>query len=94
MTSTRHIATISQSVNLLEQLQYPTGLFVAAAKNVKTGYDRVWLRDNGYITLGFESLNKYDVVIKAHQALLDILKKHEQGIDEMIAQPHPKDTSR
>ncbi|MEM2916041.1 MAG: glycoside hydrolase family 15 protein [Candidatus Woesearchaeota archaeon] len=81
---------IAHSVMLLQQLQYPSGLFAAAAQTVKTGYNRAWLRDNVYATLGLEAIGNYDAVVKTYKALLEILKKHEYKIDWMIKEPMPK----
>lgn len=84
---------VNKSLKLLSELQYPSGLF-AAAKSTKTGYDKAWIRDNIYATLGFEAGQKIDVVIKTLRALLDVLKKHEYKIDWMIKEPHPKHAYR
>lgn len=78
------------SMRLLEGLRYPSGLFAAAAQNVATGYNRVWLRDNVYAALGFEATGRIKDVIKTYHSLLDIFKKHEYKIDWMIRQPLPK----
>ncbi len=67
----------------LANLRYPTGLFAASSKNVATGYNKAWLRDNIYCALGFESTDK-EGVIKTYQALLDIFLKHEYKIDFAI----------
>ncbi|MBI4146875.1 glycoside hydrolase family 15 [Candidatus Woesearchaeota archaeon] len=74
-------------------IQYPNGLF-AAANSQKTGYHRVWIRDNIYTLLGHEAIGSWQVAEKTIHALLDILKKHEYKIDWMIKQPHPKDKWR
>ncbi len=71
------------STQILEQLQHPTGLFSAAKKEVSTGYDKAWIRDNIYMALGIEALNPSEAV-KTYHALLDILKKHEYKIDWAI----------
>ncbi len=63
-------------------LKYPNGLF-AAAPNRRTGYHRVWIRDNIYATLGLPDKEAEKTVF----ALLDILKKHSYKIDWMIKQP-------
>jgi GH15 family glucan-1,4-alpha-glucosidase len=81
---------ITHSVKLLQQLQYPSGLFAAAAQSVKTGYSRAWLRDNVYAALGLEAVGNYDAVVKTYRALLEILKKHEYKMDWMIKEPMPK----
>jgi len=71
-------------MDILKQLQYPSGLLAASKKNVSTGYDKVWLRDNVYQALGFEATKNYKQVQKIYQALLDIFKKHEYKIDHAI----------
>ncbi len=63
-------------------LRHPTGLF-AAAPNAKTGYHRVWIRDNIYTTLCLPDSEAEKTIF----ALLDILKKHSYKIDWMIKQP-------
>ena len=64
---------------ILKRIQNVNGLFLAAP-NAKTGYHRVWIRDNIYALFGFEQ-------IKTVHAILDILKKHSYKIDWMIKQP-------
>ncbi len=82
---------IPKSINILEQLQHPKGLFVAALDK-RTHYSRqAWIRDNIYCALGFEATNNHKKVIKAYQALLDIFKKHEYKIDwAIIEKPNHK----
>jgi len=67
-------------------LAYPTGLY-PAAPNAKTGYTRVWIRDNIYTLFGIEAKGHYNVSVKTIHAILDILIKHEYKIDWMIKQP-------
>ncbi len=76
---------IEQHLAILEKLQYPSGLFAASKKNVETGYDKAWLRDNFYECLAFEVLGELDTVTKTYRAILDIFKKHEYKIDHAIA---------
>ncbi len=85
---------MQRSVALLEGLRYPSGLFAAAAKTTKTGYSRVWLRDNVYSSLGFEAIGRISEVIKTYRALLDILAKHKDKIHWMIRQPEDKSAYR
>ncbi|HSU72964.1 MAG TPA: glycoside hydrolase family 15 protein [Candidatus Binatia bacterium] len=85
---------ITHSIQLLNQLRYPTGLFAAAQKNVATGYSRAWMRDNIYATLGLEALGDYAAVLPTYHALLDIMRKHESKIDWMIQEPSPKHAYR
>jgi phosphorylase kinase alpha/beta subunit len=62
----------------------PSGLFMASADSVKTGYDKAWLRDNFYECLAFEYVGRWDVVRKTYRAILDIFLKHEGKIDKAI----------
>ncbi len=80
---------LNQAIQTLKELKYKNGLFAAAGKEVKTGYNKAWLRDNIYATLDLE---KYDrkTAVKTIHAILDILLKHEQKINWMIKQPIPK----
>ena len=48
---------IKQHLHLLKNLQYTSGLFAASHKQVGTGYDKAWLRDNFYECLAFEILS-------------------------------------
>jgi phosphorylase kinase alpha/beta subunit len=65
----------------LRNLITPTGLFLASSKNVETGYDKAWLRDNVYEALAFEYADEWDVVAKAYHTLLDIFDKHIDKIN-------------
>jgi phosphorylase kinase alpha/beta subunit len=75
---------IQKSIQILKGLQHPNGLFSASKLTVRTGYNRVWIRDNIYTTLGFEAVKKYKDVVKTYCALLDLLLKHEYKIDWAI----------
>ncbi|MEK6959596.1 MAG: glycoside hydrolase family 15 protein [Nanoarchaeota archaeon] len=75
---------IHKSVCILKSLRYPSGLFAAAKKSVGTGYDKSWLRDNIYESLGLEAAGLIDEVVATLRALLDALKKHEYKIDWAI----------
>ena len=37
---------VDNHLNNLRKLVTPSGLFLASSKNVETGYDKAWLRDN------------------------------------------------
>jgi GH15 family glucan-1,4-alpha-glucosidase len=77
---------IQKSIHILTQLQHPKGLFVAALDK-STHYSRqAWIRDNIYASLGFEAVKRHKEVVKAYQALLDVLKKHEYKIDWAIVE--------
>src|SRR3989338_1883608 len=75
---------LSQSLQILRTMQYPTGLFAASRMTVRTGYNLAWIRDNVYATLGLEAAKKYIIVKKTLRALLDVLLKHEYKIDWAI----------
>lgn len=77
---------IAQHLAILEGLQYRSGLFAASKKDVDTGYDKAWLRDNFYECLAFEVMGDTDTVRKTYRAILDIFKKHEYKIDYAIKQ--------
>ena len=77
---------IQKSIQILKQLQHPNGLFVAALDK-DTHYSRqAWMRDNIYASLGFEATKNNKELVKAYQALLDVLKKHEYKIDWAIVE--------
>ena len=75
---------LNQSIKIIKEMQYPTGLFAASKLNVKTGYNLSWIRDNVYTLIGLEAAQKYNLVKKTLRALLDILLKHEYKIDWAI----------
>jgi GH15 family glucan-1,4-alpha-glucosidase len=77
---------ITQHLTILKGLQYDSGLFAASAKNVGTGYDKSWLRDNFYECLAFEVLDDWDTVERTYHALLQAFLKHEEKIDWAIKQ--------
>lgn len=72
---------IQRHLNNLRKLITPTGLFLASSKNVETGYDKAWLRDNVYEALAFEYAGEWDVVAKTYHTLLDIFDKHIDKIN-------------
>jgi phosphorylase kinase alpha/beta subunit len=72
---------INERLNVIRGLQSPSGLFLAAAKDVTTGYDKAWLRDNFYTSLAFEWAGDYETVARVYHAILDIFLKHEDKID-------------
>jgi GH15 family glucan-1,4-alpha-glucosidase len=75
---------INQHIKILQNLQYKSGLFAASDKEVGTGYDRSWLRDNFYECLAFQVLEDWDSVERTYDALLKIFLKHEPKIDYAI----------
>lgn len=76
---------LQQHLHILKALQYESGLFSASSKNISTGYDKSWLRDNFYECLAFEIINDWDTVEKTYKAILEIFLKHEYKIDAAIA---------
>lgn len=76
---------LKQHLAVLESLQYDSGLFAASKKEVGTGYNKAWLRDNFYECLAFEVVEDYDTVRKTYRAILEIFKKHEEKIDYAIS---------
>jgi len=80
---------IAEHLNILRKLQSSSGLFYAAAPGVTTGYDKAWLRDNFYTTLGFEAVEEIEVIKKTWRAILDLFLKHEDKINWAIEhKPH------
>jgi phosphorylase kinase alpha/beta subunit len=77
---------LAHHVKNLAKLQKSSGLFMASAHSVKTGYDKAWLRDNFYECLAFEYVDRWDIVAKTYRAILDIFLKHEAKIDAAIAE--------
>lgn len=71
---------VETHVRNIRALQSPRGLFLASARNVSTGYDKAWLRDNFYTALAFEHTGEWDVVHAVWKAILEIFLKHEEKI--------------
>jgi phosphorylase kinase alpha/beta subunit len=83
--------SITERLNIIRALQSSSGLFLAAAKDVTTGYDKAWLRDNFYTSLAFEWTSDYATVTRVYHAILDIFLKHENKID-LAAKERPRHT--
>lgn len=82
-------AEIAAHLAQVRRLQKPTGVFTASAHDVATGYDKAWLRDIYFVTLGFLETGEIEVVQKAAKALLSVFVKHREKIDWAIAhKPH------
>jgi phosphorylase kinase alpha/beta subunit len=73
-------SAIRWHLNQVRKLRAPTGLFTASASDVTTGYNKAWLRDIYFMTLGFKYVGEMDVVTSAAKALLQILAKHKEKI--------------
>ncbi|HVY01705.1 MAG TPA: glycoside hydrolase family 15 protein [Candidatus Nanoarchaeia archaeon] len=76
--------TLRGSIEVLQDLRTHNGLSIAAPAQ-STGYNKVWIRDNLYTSLGLEIFNPSHVVKMMHK-LLDIFLKHEYKIDHAIKQ--------
>ena len=72
------------SVRKLKKLQYENGLFSAASKDVETGYNMVWIRDNIYAALGLEKVEDVESVKRTFHALFDLFLKYEFKIDWVL----------
>ena len=80
---------IREHLNILHPLQSASGLFSASSRGVATGYDKAWLRDNFYTSLGFEAAGDFETVKKVWRAILDLFLKHEEKINWAIEhKPH------
>lgn len=76
---------IERHLEILRGLQYDSGLFAASNKDVATGYDKSWLRDNFYETLAFEIIGDWKTVEKTYEAIMEIFLRYEAKIDQAIA---------
>ncbi len=76
---------IDRHLEILKKLQYPSGLFAASKKEVSTGYDKSWLRDNFYETMAFEVLGDWGTVEKTYRAILTLFRRYEEKIDWAIS---------
>ena len=82
-------AEIAAHLKELKALQKPTGVFTAAAHTVGTGYDKAWLRDNYFMTLGFLETGDIATVKQTAAALLAVFVKHQDKINWAIEnRPH------
>jgi phosphorylase kinase alpha/beta subunit len=73
-------SAIGWHLDQMRKLRSPTGLFTASASDVTTGYNKAWLRDIYFMTLGFKYTGEMNVVQDAAKALLKILAKHKDKI--------------
>lgn len=73
-------SAIKWHLDQVRKLRAPTGLFTASAHDVATGYNKAWLRDIYFMTLGFKYTGEMDVVKDTAKALLKILEKHKDKI--------------
>lgn len=73
-------SAIRWHLDQVRKLRAPSGLFTASASDVTTGYNKAWLRDIYFMTLGFKYAGEMDVVRDTAKALLAILSKHKEKI--------------
>jgi len=73
-------SAITWHLDQVRKLRAPTGLFTASASDVTTGYNKAWLRDIYFMTLGFKYTGEWSVVQDAARALLQIIKQHKEKI--------------
>jgi phosphorylase kinase alpha/beta subunit len=73
-------SAIRWHLDQVRKLRAPTGLFTASAGDVKTGYNKAWLRDIYFMTLGFKYTGEMNEVKDTAKALLQILAKHKEKI--------------
>ncbi len=84
-----NILIAQEHLQILKKLQTSTGLFLASSKDVNTGYDKAWLRDNFYTSLAFEEVGDWETVRKLWRSILDIFLKNEDKINWAIQhRPH------
>lgn len=82
-------AEIKHHLDVVRSLQKSSGVFTASAHDVETGYDKAWLRDIYFMTLGFLETGDIPVVQKAAKALLQVFVKHQDKINWAIEhKPH------
>ena len=73
-------AAIRWHLDQVRKLRAPTGLFTASAHDVATGYNKAWLRDIYFMTLGFKYTGEMETVRDTAKALLKVLDKHREKI--------------
>jgi phosphorylase kinase alpha/beta subunit len=83
------MSDLSEHIDSLLDLRTESGLFFASQESVETGYDKAWLRDNFYISLGLEAADRWQAVQDLWKAILKIFAKHQDKIKWAIEhQPH------
>lgn len=80
-------AEIKQHLDVVRTLERTPGVFTASADD--TFYNKAWLRDIYFITLGFLETGDIETVQKAAKALLTVFVKHQDKINWAIDnKPH------
>lgn len=81
--------SVESHIENIKDLRSERGLFLASSQGVETGYDKAWLRDNFYISLGLEAAGEWGLVHDLWTAIIGIFRKHEDKIDWAAEnQPH------
>ena len=71
---------IQEHIKNIRDLRAPSGLFLASAQGVSTGYDKAWLRDNFYTVMAYEVTDEWHTVIQTWTAIMHIFEKHKEKI--------------
>ena len=71
---------LENHLNNIRELQAQSGLFLASRRDVSTGYNKAWLRDNFYTCLAFEEIEDWQTVKKVWKAIMTIFVKHKNKI--------------
>ena len=71
---------VQKHLRNIDELRASSGLFLASAQNVSTGYDKAWLRDNFYTVLAYEVTDNWEVAQKTWTAIMRIFEKHKEKI--------------
>ena len=82
-------AEIKQHLDVVRTLERTPGVFTASADD--TFYNKAWLRDIYFITLGFFETGDIETVKNAAKALLSVFVKHKDKINWAI-QNKPQET--
>ena len=72
-------SAIKWHLDQVRKLRAPTGLFTASASDVTTGYNKAWLRDIYFMTLGFKYTGEMEVVkeTKVRQAKIYYVRQRQ-----------------
>ncbi len=72
---------IQEHIKNIRALKASSGLFLASAQDVSTGYDKAWLRDNFYTAMAFEVTDEWETVLETWTAIMHIFEKHKGKIE-------------
>ena len=81
---------INTSIKYINKLKTNNNLF-GASPNHCTGYDRIWIRDNLYMSIAFDAIKDKITVNDIYKSLLNILLKYENKIDYAIKEKPKED---